>query len=218
MQMHDHVLSFFGFSRLPFGKHLQPADTFPSTAHQEALPPLLRLADEDLLLLTGPIGCGKHLAAFVSELDGNRYRPLYVRGAGLSEAQLYKAILDELKIDPPFFAGQAKQLFFKTIPELTKKPLVILDDAHDLAATALTAIKNMVNFAFDTKNSITFVLARPTRARELLRYVSFASLRQRIRISYHMPAMALEETCRYIDHHTVRCGRPASILADDAKA
>ena len=47
---------------------------------------------------------------------------------------------------------------------------------------------------------------------------TFASLRQRIRISYHMPAMALEETCRYIDHHTVRCGRPASIFADDAKA
>ena len=129
MQMHDHVLSFFGFSRLPFGKHLQPADTFPSTAHQEALSRLsFGVADEDLLLLTGPIGCGKSvaLAAFVSELDGNRYRPLYVRGAGLSEAQLYKAILDELKIDPPFFAGQAKQLFFKTIPELTKKPLVIL--------------------------------------------------------------------------------------------
>ena len=37
MPMHDHVLSFFGFSRLPFGKHLTPADTFPSHAHQEAL-------------------------------------------------------------------------------------------------------------------------------------------------------------------------------------
>ena len=123
-----------------------------------------------------------------------------------------------MKIDPPFFAGQAKQLFFKTIPELTKKPLVILDDAQDLAATALTAIKNMVNFAFDTRNSITFVLAGQPELRELLRYASFASLRQRIRISYHMPAMALEETCRYIDHHTVRCGRPASIFADDAKA
>ena len=227
MQMHDQVLSFFGFSRLPFGKHLEAADTFPSAAHQEALSRLsFGVAQEDLLLLTGPIGCGKSvaLAAFVSELDGNRYRPLYVRGAGLSEAQLYKAILEELKIDPPFFAGQAKQLFFKTIPELTKKPLVILDDAQDLAATALAAIKNMVNFAFDTKNSITFVLAGQPELRELLRYATFASLRQRIRISYHMPAMTLEETCprravlRDIDHTTTRCGRPASIFADDAKA
>ena len=114
MPMHDQVLTFFGFSRLPFGKHLQAADTFPSSAHQEALSRLaFGVADEDLLLLTGPIGCGKSvaLAAFVNELDGNRYRPLYLRGGGLSAAQLFKAILEELKIDPPFFAGQARQLF-----------------------------------------------------------------------------------------------------------
>ena len=78
MAMHDQVLSFFGFSRLPFGKHLQPADTFASSAHQEALSRLcFGVADEDLLLLTGPIGCGKSvaLAAFVAALDGNRYSP-----------------------------------------------------------------------------------------------------------------------------------------------
>ena len=50
MPMHDQVLTFFGFSRLPFGKHLTPADTFPSSAHQEALSRLsFGVADEDLL-------------------------------------------------------------------------------------------------------------------------------------------------------------------------
>ena len=147
MPMHDQVLSFFGFSRLPFGKHLKPADTFPSSAHQEAISRLsFGVADEDLLLLSGPIGCGKSvaLAAFVAALDSNRYTPLYVRGAGLSAAALVKAVLEGLKIDPPFFSGQASQLFFKTIPELNRKPVVIIDDAQDLAATALTAIKGMV--------------------------------------------------------------------------
>ena len=85
MPMHDQVLAFFGFSRLPFGKHLKPADIFPSETHQEALSRLsFGVADEDLLLLTGPIGCGKSvaLAAFVAALDTNRYTPLYVRGSG----------------------------------------------------------------------------------------------------------------------------------------
>ena len=221
MAMHDQVLSFFGFSRLPFGKHLQPADTFASSAHQEALSRLcFGVADEDLLLLTGPIGCGKSvaLAAFVAALDGNRYSPLYVRGTGLSAAGLVKAVLEGLKIDPPFFAGQASQLFFKTIPELNKKPVVILDDAQELAPTALTAIKSMVNFHFDSRTAITFVLAGQPELRELLKYAAFAALRQRIRISYHMPPMTLQETCGYIDHHTARCGRPASMFADDAKA
>ena len=39
--------------------------------------------------------------------------------------------------------------------ELNRKPVVIIDDAQDLAATALTAIKSMVNF----HDPITFVLA-----------------------------------------------------------
>ena len=84
------------------------------------------------------------LAAFVAALDTNRYTPLYVRGSGLSAAGLVKAVLEELKIDPPFFSGRASQLFFKIIPELNKKPVVIIDDAQDLAPTALTAIKSMV--------------------------------------------------------------------------
>ena len=105
MPMHDQILSFFGFSRLPFGKHLTPADTFPSSAHQEATSRLaFGVADEDLLLLSGPIGCGKSvaLAAFVAALDSNRYTPLYIRGSGLSAAALVKAVLEGLKIDPPF--------------------------------------------------------------------------------------------------------------------
>ena len=221
MSMHDQVLSFFGFSRLPFGKHLRPADTFLSGAHQEALSRLsFGVADEDLLLLCGPIGCGKSvaLAAFVASLDANRYTPLYVRGCGLSAAGLIKAVLAGLKIDPPFFSSQASQLFFKTIPELNRKPVVVIDDAQDLAPAALTAIKSMVNFHFDSRTAITFVLAGQPELRELLKYAAFAALRQRIRISYHMPPMTLQETCSYIDHHTARCGRPASIFADDAKA
>ena len=42
----------------------------------------------------------------------NRYTPLYVRGSGLSAAGLVKAVLEELKIDAPFFSGRASQLFF----------------------------------------------------------------------------------------------------------
>ena len=76
----------------------------------------------------------------------------------------------------------------------------------------------MVNFHFDSRTAITFVLAGQPELRELLKYAAFAALRQRIRISYHMPPMTLQETCSYIDHHTARCGRPASIFADDAKA
>ena len=62
------------------------------------------------------------------------------------------------------------------------------------------------------------MLAGQPELRELLKYATFAAVRQRIRISFHMLPMTLPETCTYIDHHTARCGRPTSIFADDAKA
>ena len=76
----------------------------------------------------------------------------------------------------------------------------------------------MVNFQLDSRTAITFVLAGQPELRELLKCAAFAAVRQRIRISYHMPPMTLQETCSYIDHDTARCGRPTSIFADDAKA
>ena len=76
----------------------------------------------------------------------------------------------------------------------------------------------MVNFHFDSRSNMTFILAAQPELRELLKYAPFAAVRQRIRISYHMPPMSLQETCSYIDHHTARCGRPTLMFADDAKA
>ena len=76
----------------------------------------------------------------------------------------------------------------------------------------------LTNFHFDSRTAITFVLAGQPELRELLKYATFAAVRQRIRISFHMLPMSLPETCTYIDHHTARCGRPTSIFADDAKA
>ena len=75
-----------------------------------------------------------------------------------------------------------------------------------------------INFHFDSRTAITFVLAGQPELRELLKYATFAAVRQRIRISFHMLPMTLPETCTYIDHHTARCGRPTSTFADDAKA
>ena len=205
MPMHDQVLAFFGFSRLPFGKHLQPADTFLSGAHQEALSRL------SFGVPTRTCCCSPAPSAAASRSLSPPSSPLWTatatpRFTSVAPASprpaLVKAVLEGLKIDPPFFSAQASQLFFKTIPELNRKPVVIIDDAQDLAATALTAIKSMVNFHFDSRTAITFVLAGQPELRELLKYSAFAAVRQRIRISYHMPPLTLQETCSYIDHLT----------------
>ena len=219
--MNDLVLDHFGFSHLPFSKAISPKNAFQTASYKEAFARLEYGAEaEDIMLLTGPVGSGKSLvlASFIDSLDVNTYTPLYVRGSNLSEAALYKAVLAGVNTTPPHFPSRAKRLFYQLIPELTRKPIVVVDDAQDMQETALKSIKSMVNFDFDSVNKITFILAGQPELKAQLKLVQFLALKQRIRLFFHMNPMSLQESCSYIDHHTTIAGRPTSIFSDGAKA
>lgn len=218
--MNNLVLDHFGFSHLPFSKAVSPKNAFHTASYKEAFARLeYGVEAEDIMLLTGAVGSGKSvvLASFIGSLDANSYTPLYVRGSNLSEAALYKAVLAGVNTTPPHFPAKAKRLFYHVIPELTRKPIVVVDDAQDMQDSALRSIKSMVNFDFDSVNKVTFILAGQPELKAKLKLIQFLALKQRIRLFFHMRAMSLQETCAYIDHHTTIAGRPAALFSDGAK-
>ena len=132
--MIDSILNHYGFSRLPFGKNIAADQIYPTASMNEASAMIeLGLESEDIILITGPIGCGKSLAVrrAAGQLDSNRYQLIYLRGSIASAAELYKLVLLGMKIDPPHSIGKAKPAFFTAAAEATRKPVVILDDAQD---------------------------------------------------------------------------------------
>ena len=218
--MKNSVLDFFGFSQIPFSKTLSPKQLFHSQDYKEAFAQLeYGIPVEDIMLLSGPIGCGKSavLNALIHSLDPNRYSPIYVRGNSLSEAELYKAILVGLDHQPPYFPGASKRLFYKLIPELSQKPVIFIDDAQEVNESALLALKSMVNFGSDSENRITFILCGQPELKATLKYSRFLAVKQRIRLFFHMQGLSLQETRTYIDHQTEIAGKPTPIFADDAK-
>jgi general secretion pathway protein A len=218
--MKNTIMNHYGFSRIPFGKDIESADLFRSKSFDEAMAMLqLGIIDEDILLLTGPIGCGKSsvLRSCSEMLDANQYHLIYLRGNSMSAGELYKMILRGLKIEPPHSSGKAKPLFFSTIAELSKKPIVVIDDAQDVSQDALLSIKAMVNFNQDSKNMITFILAGQPELRNILGYAHFHSLRGRIRLSSQLSGMDIEETCQYIDHSLNVAHCKEKLFSDSAK-
>lgn len=218
--MKTTILNHYGFSRLPFGKDISSDNLFRSKSLEEAMAMLqLGVAEEDILLLTGPIGCGKSvvLRASSDSFDTNRYHLIYLRGYSMSAGELYKMILRGLKIEPPHSISKAKPLFYSTITEMSKKPIVIIDDAQDVSPEALLSIKAMVNFNQDSQNRISFILAGQPELRNILGFSHFHSLRGRIRLAVHLSGMDIEETCRYIDHslNIVHCKE--KLFSDSAK-
>jgi type II secretory pathway predicted ATPase ExeA len=215
------VMSFYGFTRMPFDKDFESVDAFHSPSLADTVAMLgLGVESEDILLVSGPIGSGKSVAlrSFIAALDPNRFSPIYLRGLGLSAADLVKSILLALLIEPPYNYAKARALYFKSVAEQSRKPIVVIDDAQDMKESALLSIKNLVNFSSDSKSKIAFVLCGQPELRETLRYSRLASVHQRIRHWVEFSGLSLKDTCEYITHAVTFAGRPTQIFSDTAMA
>ena len=218
--MRKTILDHYGLSRLPFGKDIDGENIFHTEELSRTAAMLeLGIESEDVMLLSGPIGCGKSLIIRygLSSLDTNRYQPIYLRGNISGEGELVKALLRGMKIEPPHSLGKAKPAFFSAVEENARKPVVVLDDAQDIAEEALISIKALTNFDSDSQNRITFILTGQPELRTLLSYSHFDSLRARIRLSHHILPMSLEETGTYIDHSLEIASRKEKLFSDTAK-
>ena len=218
--MNNLILDYYGFSHYPFSKEIADKNIFMSQSHKQVLGLLsVGIQSEDIILLTGEVGIGKSVALrnFCSTVDTNCYHTIYLRGTELSLGELYKTILESLQINPPHFSDKARRLYFKKIPEFSKKPIIIIDDAQELKDSAFSGLKAMVNFECDSKNKITFILSGQPELVSRIKLINFYSLRQRIKLYFEMTSMTLEETCKYIDHHTKICNNPNPVFSDNAK-
>jgi type II secretory pathway predicted ATPase ExeA len=215
------VMNFYGFVRMPFDKDFETAEAFSSPSLANAVTMLgLGVESEDILLVSGPIGSGKSVAlrSFIAALDPSRFAPIYLRGLGLTAADLVKSVLLSLLIEPPYNYAKARALYFKSVAEHSHTPIVVIDDAQDMKESALLSVKNLVNFNSDSKSKITFVLCGQPELKETLRYSRLASVHQRIRHWVEFSGLSLKDTCEYIDHGVVRAGRPTALFSDNAKA
>jgi len=219
--MNKLMLDYYGFHCTPFSKGIATKDIFSTAAHTDALGMMgLAAGKEDVVLLTGEIGVGKSvvLRSFLHELDENRFATLYIRGSSLKAAQLYKYILAGLNITPPYTAAAARMMYFRKVPELIKRPFIVIDDAQDLPDTTFAEIKSLVNFDLDSKNCITVILAGQPEIIRRIKMEHLGALRQRIRLSVTMAPMSCEESVAYIDHHTRICGNANALFSEQAKA
>jgi type II secretory pathway predicted ATPase ExeA len=219
--MKEVILNHFGFSRLPFGKDIPTDEVFPTDSLSETTAMLsLGLDSEDIMLISGPIGCGKSLIVrrAVSQFDTNRYQIIYLRGGLSGASELFKLVLRGMKVEPPHSLLKTKPLFFSTVAEASRKPIVILDDAQDSHPEALLALKSMSNFDSDSRCRITFILVGQPELTTTLSLSHFYSLHARIRLAHQITAMSLQETCAYIDHGLTIVKRQEKLFSDAAKA
>lgn len=199
-------LSYYGLEFNPFDKDIDIKYSF-ETDDFKILNNRLDFIKENkgIALITGNPGLGKTFAIrnFISKLNPNLYKSIYICMSTLTVHEFYKQLCYELDIEP----SHKKIDMFKSIQDriisLVKDKkinvVIVLDEAQYLRTEILNDLKLLFNFECDSKNYVSLILVGLPVLNNLLNRNIFEALRQRIIVSYNMGGISKEELINYIN-------------------
>jgi type II secretory pathway predicted ATPase ExeA len=216
---------FYGLRERPFNRTPDPRFLYQSKKHAEAFARLqLAVEDQDIILLTGDIGCGKTMLsrALIDSLDAG-FHPVLIINPRLSPSQLVRTIALRFGMDD---MGRFRHDMLETINtrlfelyEAGKRAVVIIDEAQLVPGKAtFEELRLLTNFQLDDRNLLALVLIGQTELRDRLKKKQYRALHQRVGMQYHLGPLDAGETAAYVEHRLKVAGRTAPLFEPDALA
>ena len=151
--------SRFSFHSTPFTSELAVSDRFQHAIFNEPLAALGRVVTERMsAALIAPAGTGKSalLRALRDEhLPEARYRSHYVKVTDLSKRDMCREIAFAVGATPagsyPSLVRALQQRFADMSDTDGLRPVLLLDDAHDLRPNVLSLLRILTNFEMDSR-------------------------------------------------------------------
>lgn len=219
----DQIRSHFGFTKMPFGKDIAPADLHSHIGHLEAVARIGFLVEELAIgVITGEVGSGKTVAVrkATSLLEPSRHSVIYVANPAMGTKGIYSEIVSHLGERPCFYKPelitQTISLLSSETLEKGRKVVVICDEAHLLEGNQLEELRFLTNSDMDSSSSFALVLVGQPNLKTKLKLSTFSALEQRISLRYAIPPMTQEETKTYTAHHLKLAGRTDALFSDEA--
>jgi type II secretory pathway predicted ATPase ExeA len=155
----------FGLTRHPFTKEIEPEELFASVAARELE---IRLGHwiemRGIGLVTGESGSGKTCACrkVVSGLHTGLYRVVYVSLSTGNVMDLYKTISWEMGLaterSRAALYRQIRSEVTRLCTEARARPVLIVDEAHNLRPDVLEDLRLLTNYQMDAENRLSLLL------------------------------------------------------------
>lgn len=201
------VRAHFGLHEMPFTREIATTDRWSAPHLDEAVADLCRVvAQRQSAGLVGPAGSGKTvvLRALVDALPEARYRVHYVKVTDLSKRDFCREIAAAVGIAPagayPFLVRRLQDRFETTQAEDARRPVLLLDEAHDIRPDVLGLLRILTNFDMDSRLVLSVVLAGQPSLATLLRRDELEAVSQRLAHFATLRLLSRSETRSYLEH------------------
>lgn len=216
--------SAFGLHTTPFTRELEPDALFPLPPFELARDGILRALDKRMsAALVAPAGTGKTsvLRAITARLPEARYRVHYVKCTTIGKRDMCREIARVCGVSPagsfPGLVHNLQQRFDATYSTDGLRPVLLLDDAHDLRPEVLSVLRVLTNFQMDSRLVLSVVLAGQPLLGEVLGRDDQDAVARRIAHYASLRCLSRDETAQYIEHRCSIAGARSS-CPFDAKA
>ena len=217
------MTSRFDFRSTPFTRELRVEDRFTLPAFDEALEALhAAVESRQSAALIAPAGTGKTalVRALIARLPEARYRVRYVKTAGLSKRDTCREIAAVIGTEPagtyPNLLRRLQEHFVENTDTDGIRPVLILDEAHDIRPVVLSMLKILTNFELDSRLVLSVLLVGQPPLAQLLRRDALEDVAKRLSHYATLRLLSREETARYVVHRSTIVGAKQAPFDDRA--
>jgi type II secretory pathway predicted ATPase ExeA len=215
----------FGLTGHPLPKNAQGKSFFDKS------PGYLRLKrrfadlieDPGVGVLVGDPGVGKtaSIRNLCVQLPKPDYLVLYLCDTQVSSLDIYRSLARELGLRPSHRRGQLaadiKQALCHMVDERGIQPVLVIDQAQQLAESFLLDLVSLLNVSFDSRQVLTLWLVGLPELLRRLGMIQLASLRMMVTAEVHLEPLDREAFAALVDHALKAAGATNNLLSDPAR-
>jgi general secretion pathway protein A len=205
--------SAYGCHATPFTREMRTADHYSLPFFDQARDGILRAVEKRAsAALIALAGSGKStvLRATLDRLPEARYVTHYVKCSSISKRDMCREIARVCGVASagsfPVLLHRLQEKFEGVVTDSGRRPVLFLDEAHDLRPDVLGMLRVITNFQMDSRLVLSVVLAgQPDLAKTLNRDDQDAVARRIVHYATLRP-LSRDETAKYVEHRITVVG------------
>ncbi len=216
------IRTHFGLTATPFTRELPIEKRFKHGPAEQALQALRFTVQQRMsATLLAPAGCGKTvlLRALRDQLPDTRFRVSYVKVASLGKRAFCRELSTVIGCQT---AGQYNTLVRNIQAHLRGNlheglsPVLLVDEAHDMAPEVLAILRVLTNFDMDSRLVLSVILAGQPRLGTTLKRPDLEAVTGRMAHFATLRNLGREEMRSYVLHRMTIAGARQSLFSDSA--